>query len=131
MEYPLIIIFQLLGVLFRCGKTVAELKKSHPEKTRKEIINILSVEDWNTVVMSLVVMGFDLALHWSIHVAGISFDHGDFQIWGMVITHYAIYIFGTVALASILGYKGQELIYKWLGSAADRLDKEVSEKITK
>jgi len=130
MDYILIIIFQAIGVAFKVGQQVNVLKKLHPERTGKEIMNTYWNEDWNTLIMSWVVLCTNLAVHYVVSLLGIDFKK-DFTILSLELSYGSVYLLGSVVVASVLGYKGQDLLYKWLGSAADRLDKEVSEKINK
>lgn len=85
-------------------------------------------EDWNVMVMSLVVLLTDLAVHYVVSLLGIDWTQ-KFALFGVNLTWGSVYLLFSVAIAIILGYKGQDLIYKWLGTAADKLDKEVTDKI--
>lgn len=128
MDYVLIIIFQFLGITYKVGQQVAALKKTHPESTGKQVMNTYWNEDWNTLAMSFIVLCTDLAVHYVIEKLGIDWSKS-FDLLGITTTWASVYLIFSVGIAIILGYKGQDLIYKWLGSAADRLDKEVSNKI--
>lgn len=128
MDYVLIIIFQVLGFGFKCGQQITLLRKKYPQKSPKEVNNAFWFEDWNTFIMSGVVLGTDLATHYVISKLGIDWSQ-TFTLLGVLLTWEAVYLVFSVGIAIVLGYKGQDLIYKWLGSAADRLDKEVSSKI--
>jgi hypothetical protein len=128
MDYILIIIFQVLGVMYRAGKQVGELKKKYPQADRKHVTDLYFKEDWNVLAMSVVVLLTDLAVHYVVSMLGINWTQ-KFELLGVNLTWGAVYLLFSAGIAIVLGYKGQDLIYKWLGTAADRLDKEVSQKI--
>jgi len=128
MDYVLIIIFQALGVMYRAGKQVGELKKEHPESDMKHITDLFFKEDWNVLVMSFVVLLTYLAVHYVVSFLEIDWTK-KLAFFGIDLTLGSVYLLISVGIAIVLGYKGQDLIYKWLGTAADKLDKEVSDKL--
>ena len=133
MDYVLIIIFEAIGMAFKIGQQIALLKKEHPERSKKEIINTYSNEDWNVLFMSFVVLCFNLAAFYVIYSRlGIDWTRAwDVTVFGIAINLKleALMVLFSVGIAVLFGYKGQDLLYKWFGSAADKLDKAVSEKL--
>lgn len=130
MDYVLIIMLQFLGVCYRVGETIAQLKKTYPTETKGKIFDIFFKEDWNTLFMSAVVLATDLIFHYIVSKFSINWEIIIWQPWGVVdITIGTLYGILSYLIAIVLGYKGQDLIYKWLGTAATRLDKEVTDKI--
>jgi len=128
MDYVLIVIFQALGVFFKAGQQVAALKKLHPELSGKQVIDTYWKEDWNTLIMSIGVLFTDLAVHYVVSMLDIDWTQ-TFDLLGVVTTWSSVYLVFSVGIAITLGYKGQDLIYKWLGTASDKLDKAVSDKL--
>lgn len=128
MDYVLIIIFQALGVFFKAGQQIAILKNKYPGLTGKQTVDTYWKEDWNTLIMSGGVLGFNLAVHYVVAMLDIDWSQ-KFELFGISTTWSSIYLLFSVGIAITLGYKGQDLIYKWLGTAAEKLDKEVSSKL--
>ena len=98
---------------------------------RKHVLNTLWNEDYNTLIMSFGVLWFHLATHYVIsYLGGHDVMKGwDVEINSFKIQFFTVYLLGSFGGAAVLGWKGQDLFYKWLGSAADKLDKEITEKL--
>ncbi len=131
MDYVLILMFQAFGVFFRCGQIIAGYRKTYPQLERKQVLNTLWNEDYNTLVVSAGIAALHACVHYAAAYLGIdeALDGTSFTVWGIVIQAVTVYLALSFALAIVIGYKGQDLIYKWLGSAADKLDKEVTTKL--
>ncbi len=117
MEYILIFILQAIGIALSVTQKVTVLDKKYPDLSKKQIFSVFLDEDWTTLLGSSIVLALNLVAHYIVE------NYTDFI---ENIDHYDLYSFG---IALILGYAGQRLIYKWLGSAEQALDKKVSEKI--
>jgi hypothetical protein len=118
MVYLLILILQTIGVGFHVMQKVISIGTSNPEKHKNEILGIFFQEDWDTLLVSLLILALDEVAHY-------------------VITHYAVSLSAyqyfdliSMGVALILGYAGQNLIYKWLGTAESFLDKKVTGKMS-
>jgi hypothetical protein len=117
MEYILISLFQIFGVLFHAGQKINDLDKRYPEKSKKQIIGVFWDEDWNTLFFSAVVLAFTLAVHLSINIYApsvllLSWLGIPFMIWAL-------------GFSTLLGYAGQRIIYKFLGTAENALNKKI------
>lgn len=118
MEYALIFILQLIGIGFHVMQKISGLGNQFPLKPRKEIFSIFMQEDWDTLLISGLIIALNEVAHYVIHIYAP-------DIAGYA--HFELIVFG---IALVLGYAGQNLIYKWLGSAQNFLDKKVSDKLS-
>lgn len=116
MEYLLITILQLLGIGFHVMQKIISLGNDFPEKKRKEILSTFVNEDWDTLCVSALVMILNLVAHYII------------ERYAHSITAYPYYSLISFGIALTLGYAGQRMIYKYLGSAEKFLDKKVEDK---
>ena len=120
MEYLLIIILQLIGIAAHAFQKIAIIRKNHPEKHFNLIVQSFWFEDWNTLAFSVVVgLPLDLVGHY------IVLNYG--PDWIIKGEYYELSSFG---LALLIGYAGQRLIYKYLGTAENYLDKQVANKLS-
>lgn len=117
MEYALIFILQAIGISLSVTQKVTLLDKQFPDFNKKQIFAVFLDEDWTTLLGSAIVLILNIVTHYI--VDNYTTYHDTFE-------NYDLYSF---AIALILGYAGQRLIYKWLGSAEKALDKKVSDKI--
>lgn len=119
MEYTIIIILQLLGIGFHVMQKISALGDKFPEKTVPEIRGIFWKEDWDTLVGSALVLALNLVVHYIIE---------EYTDLAETVAYYILYAFGA---AFILGYAGQRMIYKWLGSAEKKLTEKGDNLINK
>jgi hypothetical protein len=119
MEYILIAIFEIIGVGLHVAQKIALFRKAHPQHKFKEVFEGFWAEDWNTLLVSALVLFLNLFGHYAV----INYAPGDF-------TSHPWYDMGSFGLALVLGYGGQRLIYKYLGTAENFLDKKVTEKLS-
>jgi hypothetical protein len=119
MEYGLIFFLQVLGVSLHIVQKITELGKLYPELKPNQIVNTFWNSDWDTLLGSGVVLLLNLTVQFII-------ENYATKIYNMEYFH--LISFG---IALILGYAGQRLIYKWLGTAADSLDKKVTDNLNK
>lgn len=129
LEFFLIFILQLLGVGFHVMQKIIAFGNTHPEKTKREIIAIFWKEDWDTLGVSALVLIVDIVMHLIITVYAphmkeltLTIPLGSLITWlpDIVIS----YLIGSFLLAFFLGYAGQRLFYKILGST----EKKITEK---
>ena len=119
MDYLLIIALQFIGVSLRSMQTIAGLRMKYPQSNMSTILNSFLYEDWNTLFVSGLVIILNLIVHYILSVTKLDFTNNPYY---MLISY---------GVALVLGYAGQVLVYKWLGTAATRLDKEVTDKLVK
>ena len=117
MEYAIIIILQVIGVGFSVMERISKIGDKQPTFTRHEIVNAFWVEDWDTLIVSGLVLALNLVAHYIVEHYTVIFLENDYaQLYG----------FG---IALIMGYAGQRLIYKYMGSAEKFLDKKVDDRL--
>jgi len=117
MEYLLIFILQLIGVGFHVMQKIILLGDKHPDKNRSQVFSAFLYEDWDTLVVSSLVVATHLIAHYIVE---------NYTDLSLTSEKYILWSFG---IALILGYAGQRLAYKFLGSAENFLDKKVNDKL--
>lgn len=120
MEYLIIVGLQILGILLSVVQKITVLDKKYPDLTKREIFAVFLDEDWTTLAGSFVVLCLNLLGHYIV-------ENYAPQTKEFIGPYYILYGFG---LALLLGYAGQRLIYKWLGSAEKALDNKVTNKLS-
>lgn len=117
MEYFLIIILQLLGVGFHVVQQVSDIDNRHPEVNRSEVFAIFFKNDWDTLMGSALVLALHVVTHYIIE---------NYAPEVRSMKNYILYSFG---LALVMGYGGQKIVYKYLGSAEKFLDDKIDNKL--
>ena len=118
MIYILTVALFMLGVGYHVTRQIDILKKKYPECKPGDVLDTFIREDWNTLIRSfLVLCTFEIFIFLketkAVQMAAW---------WDRYLVDYA--------LALVLGYAGQRLIYKYLGTAENKLG-ENAEKINK
>jgi hypothetical protein len=116
-EYILIIILQLIGVGFHVMQKIGTLGDKFPEKNPSEVWGIFFQEDWNTLIVSLLVLSLNITAHYIVTI---------YSTVQVTVPYYDLYSFGA---ALVLGYAGQRVIYKYLGTAEKLLNKKVDNQL--
>lgn len=116
MEYLLIFILQLLGIGFHVMQKIISIGSEFPEKSRSQVFSAFLYEDWDTLLVSWLVLITHLVAHYVVL---------NYTALSTSLEQYSFWSFG---LALLLGYAGQRLIYKYLGSAEDFLNKKINDK---
>lgn len=117
MEYIILFMASVFGVAFHVAFKLIDLGNKFPSITRKEIGITFLKEEWDSLCLSGVIALFMLFIHYVIH----NYAQDIVQFKWFELTYIGVSI--------IMGYQGQRLLYKWLGSAADFLDKKVTDKL--
>jgi hypothetical protein len=128
MEYFLIIVLQLLGIGFHVMQKIISMGDNHPEKTRGQIFDTFFREDWDTLMVSALVLFTDLTIHFIMnyydpHLMNTSFAFP--ALWGFTISYRAV----SFIIALFLGYAGQRVAYKLFGTAEKLLNKKIENKL--
>jgi len=118
MEYVLILFFQSLGIGFHVMQKVVTLGDKFPEKTVRQIFLTFWQEDWDTLTISGLIVLLDAGVHYVV-----------FDFLHIPLNPEWYWQVGPFAIALVLGYAGQRLIYKWFGSAEKFLDNQVTSRI--
>lgn len=117
MEYLIIFVLQSIGIGLHAAQKMLELDKKFPDDSMNDVINMFLREDRITLVISGLVLAFNLVAHYIIDT---------YTELPLAVEYYPIWAFG---ISFVLGYAGQRIIYKYLGKAegalmrkADKLD---------
>lgn len=117
LEFILIFILQFIGIRLHVLQKLTALGDKYPDKTKEDIKAIFDKEDWDTLQVSYTVLALTLVAHLIILV---------YAPWLRENTWYHL---GSFALSLVIGYAGQRMIYKYLGSAEKFIDKTVEDKL--
>ncbi len=112
MDYLFILAFQLLGMWFHVAQRIMQIKPKYPDHHWNGIIIVFWKEDWNTMAISGGVVSLQLLIHLALAFYKPQWISGE---------NFMIYSLG---VALILGYAGQRIIYKYLGTAEIALAKK-------
>jgi len=94
--------------------TIKNLRTAFPQFGFKEVWNVFFKQNWDTLIGSAVVLCIlELALFISVYNE-LKFPVW-FDMWGMYVA------------AGIAGYQGQRIMYKWLDTAVDALEKKADQ----
>lgn len=116
MNYILIAIIFALGVGYHIMQKVISYKKQFPALKRREIFATFFREEWDSLIVSgLVLSTMELAMFI------IDKTNKTLPVW---ITNWGMWV-----LPLIMGYAGQRIAYKWLGTASEVLERKVENKI--
>lgn len=120
MEYLIISAFQLLGVFFHVGQKVKAISDSTPDETESfgSVMSLFWKSDYLTVILSAGILALHILIHFVVEVYAASLRES--------IPYYILWSF---AIALIMGYAGQRLIYGWLGKGEKLLDQKVNSKL--
>lgn len=111
MIYILTVALFLLGVGYFVTKKIDELKVKYPTCDADDVLRTFLKEDWNTLIRSfLVLCTYEIFIFIT-------------QIKAVVMPVWWEKYLVVYALSLVLGYAGQRLIYKYLGTAESELEK--------
>ena len=110
MTYILTTILMLIGVLFHVMQKVRQLRVKFPELSPARVWKTFFGEEWDSLIVSFLVwLVYELWIYLSI------LHHYKLPAW------YSMY--GIWGLALVLGYCGQRVAYRYLGTAEKVLQK--------
>jgi len=114
MDYILTTVLFVIGVLFHVMQQVRQLRIKFPEFSFARIWKTFMAEEWDSLCVSFLVwLVYELTLY-IIRVNETAIPQW-VETWGMY------------ALALTLGYCGQRLAYRYLGTAEKVLQKKVDD----
>jgi hypothetical protein len=120
MEYFLALVLQLLGISFHVMQKIITLGDRDKTISRSEIISIFLSEDWDTLLVSFLVLVTCMVFHFS---ANYYFPESMNKIVEIPILNIDVPIVILILILSfVIGYAGQRIVYKWLGSAEKFID---------
>lgn len=119
MEYFLALVLQLLGISFHVMQKIITLGDKDKTKSRSDIISIFLSEDWDTLLVSGLVLVTCMTFHFA---ANYYFEESMNKIVEIPILNIDVPMVILILIMSfVIGYAGQRLVYKWLGSAENAL----------
>lgn len=119
MEYALITILELLGIGFCVAQKVLELDKKSPDDSLHDVFLLFWKSDRITILISALILILNVVAHFIIE------NYAPKSIVG-----YEYYALISFAIALVLGYGGQKIIYNALGKAGALIDKKVADKLS-
>lgn len=111
MIYALTFILFILGVSFHVLQVTDRVKRKFPQYKMREVFDTYLFEEWNTLLRSAAVL-----CTYELFLFILAMSEANMPVWWE--KYLAVY-----ALALILGYAGQRLAYKYLGTAEKILEK--------
>lgn len=101
-----------LGVTFHVLAQVQKLRKKFPKHKAKEILGIFFDEEWNVLFVSAAVNTTCI----------IAEKFGASTYLGVPVDSKELTLFVSML---VIGYAGQRLVYKWLGSTEKVLTQQI------
>lgn len=117
MEYVIIIVAQIFGILFHNYLKIKQIDDRRPDDTFWEVMSVFYRENILTLILSTIILAFTVFVH---AVVGYytdlreSFDYYDLSASG---------------LSLVLGYQGQKIVYKALDKGTEVVDRKLDEKV--
>lgn len=116
-----IVVLQVLGILSHVMKKISELGDKFPDKNRSEIVAIFKKEDWDSMAISGIILLIWVTNYLALHRYGKE-----------VIPNIPYFPISYIGLSLVIGFCGQMLLYKILGTAqnvlssgADKLEQKL------
>lgn len=116
MAYLLIIVLQLIGIGLHVAQKVLKLDNKQPDDTLVDVLTVFWKQDRITIFISGLILVLDVVGHYIVEAYAPALVKS--------IQYYELYSF---ALALVLGYAGQSIVYKYLGTAQKFLDKRADD----
>lgn len=118
IEFAVIVALQVIGIGLHVMQKILALDKQYPELSRREIVNTFFENDMFTLWVSALVLSLNVIVHLVIHLFAPEIM--------LSIPYFLLWAFGA---AFVLGYAGQRLIYKALGSTETFLNSKIENKL--
>lgn len=113
MDFILILIFFLIGAGFHIMQKIGALREKFPSLTPKTVWTTFFNEEWNVLIISFLCLLLLESLHFVVTVKEVELGELAKKWWFLYV------------LSTLVGYAGQRLIYKYLGSAEAALNRKV------
>ena len=127
MDYALIIILQVFGILCHVGQTVIMLDKLAPDDSTRDVMKMFWKQDKFTVMFSVVIIGLNLTFHFIAENYIINDKLDNHGLPGFIpYQYFHLFVF---LLALVFGYGGQGIIFKVLGKSVDFVEKKALDKL--
>jgi hypothetical protein len=119
MEYFVIFVLKLIGIVFQVWRKLKALDKKYPDVTFDEIFAKFFKRTEN--ILSLILSGVILFANEFIHYV-INYYSPEVHEWSATIPYTVIeipYILFSFIIAAILGWAGQKIVYAALNKGED------------
>lgn len=117
MEYIIIIVAQVFGILFHTYLKIKEIDDRRADDTFPEVCVVFYRENILSILLSIVILLFTAFIHFVI---------GYYSDLSKTIPYYNLIGAG---VSLILGYQGQKIVYKALNKGTDVVDSKLDNKI--
>lgn len=107
--YVLCGIAYVFGQLLSAMEKIAGLRNKFPQLSAGVIIGTYFREEWNTIIVSMVIMGL---CQFALYIAIMNHRPGPEWFWQ----------WGVYAIALVLGYAGQRIVYKYMKTTEKKLN---------
>lgn len=104
----IILVFQFIGVTARSLQHIGDIRKQSPSLPPNRVWGIIKEKDWDTYLGSGLILLLQLAIHTVMHIRGV-------ELSGWLAAWWA-----TMAIATVSGYGGQDIFFRWLGTSKQR-----------
>jgi hypothetical protein len=113
MEYFIIIVAQIFGVLFHTYLKIKQIDDRRDDDTFWEVCNVFYKENILSLILSAVILLFTVFIHFVV---------GYYTDLNVTFEYYDLIGAG---ISLILGYQGQKLVYKALDKGSNLVDKKL------
>lgn len=117
LEFVFIFSLQLAGISLHCMQKIKDLDNKFPDMSTNEIVSTFWENDKFTLWISGIVLWINILAHLIIHLYTPDVI--------LMIPHFILWAF---LVAFVLGYAGQRLVYKFLGTAESVINKQIEVK---
>ena len=117
MEYVIIALAQIFGILFHTWIKIKAIDDRRPDDTFFEVMGVFYVENMVSLILSFVILAFTIFARFVI------------ELYTDLETTVPYYELINVGVSLILGYQGQKIIYKALDKGTGIVDRKLDEKI--
>lgn len=117
MEYLIIIVAQIFGILFHNYLKIKQIDERRDDDTFWEVLNVFYRENALTLILSAIILCFTV------------FVHAVVAYYTDLRESFDYYDISGAGISLILGYQGQRLVYKALDKGTAVVDRKLDEKV--
>ncbi len=117
MEYLIISIAQIFGILFHTYIKIDAIDNRRPDDSFWEVLLVFYQENLKSLILSFVILAFTIFIRFVIEL------HTNLD---ETIPYYELI---NIGISLILGYQGQKIVYKALDKGTGVVERKLDEKI--
>ena len=117
MEYVIIVLAQIFGILFHTWLKIKAIDDRRPDDTFFEVMGVFYSENILSLILSFVILAFTIFIRYVVEL---------YTTLDETVPYYELI---NVGLSLIIGYQGQKIIYKALDKGTGIVDRKLDEKI--